>query len=60
MYVIQRTTDGAYVAPSGSKGSYTHSLQGARTWYTAEAAERERCPGNEVVVSVDSQLQAVR
>jgi hypothetical protein len=51
MYVIQRN-DGAYIAPLGSKSSYTRTLGNARKFSTKEAAEAERCPGNEHVVSV--------
>lgn len=51
MYVIQRT-DGAFVAPSGSRGSYVWALQDARVWPTKEAAEPELCPGNERIVAV--------
>ena len=51
MYVIRRD-DGAYVAPAGSRSSYTRALQDARTFPTREAAERDRCPGNERVLSI--------
>lgn len=51
MYVLVRS-DGAYVARPGSASSYTRSLQNARTYPTKEAAERDRCPGNETVVAV--------
>jgi hypothetical protein len=54
-YVIRRT-DGAYVAPAGSQSSYTKHLDRARTFATREAAERERCPENEHVMSADSCL----
>lgn len=55
MFVIQRTTDGAFVAdmrlnPSGS--SYTHKLQFARTFPTREQADADRCPENERVLDV--------
>ena len=60
MYVIKRMPDGAYVAPSGRSSSYTQALQDAQTFSTVEAAEKERCPGNEVIVSVDSQLSGGR
>ena len=53
-YVIRRN-DGAYVAPSGQRSSYTPFLQRARTWATREAAEAECC-GNERVVAVDKEL----
>jgi hypothetical protein len=52
MYLIRRN-DGAYVAQPGSNSSYTRTLENARTFATREAAERERCPGNEYVVSLD-------
>jgi len=53
MYVIERTDQGGgYVAQPGSRSSYTTDIRRARKWPTREAAERERCLGNEVVVSV--------
>ena len=51
MFVLRRT-DGAYAAPHGSVASYTRSLQFARIFNTREAAEQDRCPDNERVVSV--------
>ena len=57
MFVIQRS-DGAFVAPSGSRSSYTLALQRARTFVTREAAERELCPDNERVVPVDSIMRS--
>jgi hypothetical protein len=53
MYVIQRH-GGAYVAGSNhpTGGSYTSSLELAKKFATREAAERERCPGNERVIQV--------
>lgn len=58
MYVIKRTDQGGgYVAQSGSKSSYTTSLELARKFPTREAAEAERCPGNEVVLDVNDILR---
>ena len=57
LYVIRRTDQGGgWVSQSGSKCSYTLALQTARVWQTREAAERQRCPGNEVVESVEQVL----
>ena len=56
MYVIQRTTDGAYVNQPGSRASYTRSLERARKFATREAAEADRCPGNEQIVPVSDLL----
>ena len=55
MYVIIRS-DGAFVARSGSASSYTSKLQNAAVFATREAAERERCPGNERVASMAEAL----
>lgn len=55
-YIIVRS-DGAFVARSGNPSSYTRALQHARTWPTREAADRERCPENETVQSVDEAMQ---
>lgn len=50
-YVIRRTDQGGgYVAPSGSASSYVKHPDNARQYPTREAAERDKCPGNEVVV----------
>jgi len=57
-YVIQRTTDGAYVARPGSRSSYVRELQHARVFLSREAAERERCPGNERIVESDAWSRA--
>lgn len=56
-YVIKRTDQGGgFVTQPGSRSSYTRLLQKARVWSSREAAELERCPGNEVVVSVEDCL----
>lgn len=60
MYVIRRTEDSKFVAMPGSQSSYTQHLQSARTFTTREAAEREICPENEVIVDVASLLQRPR
>lgn len=51
MYVLKRNEDGKYVAPAGSKSSYTTKLEKARTFPTREAAERDAC-GNERVLAL--------
>ena len=54
-YLLKRTDQGGgYVAPAGSAKSYTHNINRARRFDTREAAEAERCPGNEVIVEVAS------
>jgi hypothetical protein len=57
MYVLQRRPDGAFVAPPGAPSSYTRALQDARVFSTRADAERERCPGNEIVIAVDAILR---
>ena len=55
-YVIVRD-DGCFVADmrkSRTGSSYTNALQYAKVYETAEAADRNRCPGNEHVRRVDS------
>jgi hypothetical protein len=59
MYVIRRD-DGKFVTPPGYQHSYTYKLQDARTFLTRESAEAERCPENEVVVSVSDCLPPPR
>ena len=57
-WVLQRTDQGGgYVA---SRGGYTHRLQHARAYPTEAAADADRCPGNEVAVSVDRIMGADR
>lgn len=56
-YVIKRTDQGGgYVAPPGSRASYTPYLQSAQVFSTREEAERNRCPGNEVVLPVEEAM----
>lgn len=55
-YVLRRD-DGWFVAPSGSSGSYTNRLQYARVFQTREEAEKERCPENERVMSVEEAMR---
>lgn len=53
-FVIKRTDQGGgYVSRPGSEHSYTNALQKARTYPSREAAERDRCPGNEIILSID-------
>jgi len=58
MYVLIRTDQGGgYVARVGNPGSYTWKLEDARVFATREAAEAERCKGNEQVVPVEGLLR---
>ena len=58
MYVLKRTDQhGGYVTQPGDPSSYTHNLARARTFASREDAERQRCKENEVVLTVESQLQ---
>lgn len=62
MYVIKRIDGrGGYVARhwSALAGSYTDKLQNARTFPTHESAERERCPGNEIIVPVRDEMEGL-
>lgn len=52
-YVLVRE-DGKFVTPPGSHRSYTGKLQEARVFATREAAERERCVGNETCVPLNA------
>jgi hypothetical protein len=58
MYVIKRN-DGAYVTPPGSFRSYTQRIQDARVFQSKETAEKERCPGNESVVTIENELRGL-
>jgi hypothetical protein len=58
-YVLWRTDQGrGWVTRAGSPGSYTGKLQQARTFATREDAERNRCPGNEIVQSLEEATDA--
>lgn len=62
MYVIERS-DGKWVSDpntNGTGGSYTPLLQRAKVFATRQSAERDCCPGNEHVVSVEDALQRSR
>ena len=53
MYAIKRTDQGGgYVAPAGSHKSYTKNVRNAQLFTNREDAERNRCPGNEVIVDL--------
>lgn len=56
MYVLIRNDDGKFVAPPGSKKSYTSSLQHARQFASREEAEGHRC-GNERIVRTEDLLR---
>lgn len=58
-YVIRRADQGGgWVADQRKRagGSYTWRLQDARVFATKEEAERERCPGNEGIQTVEEAL----
>jgi len=53
MYAIKRTDQGGgYVAPAGSRNSYTKNVKNAQIYRDKEDAERNRCLGNEVIVNL--------
>lgn len=56
MYVIVRN-DGCYVAKPGRRSSYTCFLQHARVFSTRQDAEKERCPDNEHIESLEDILR---
>lgn len=58
MYIIRRTDQGGYVAPPGSKNSYTKSALKARRFDSKEEAERNRCVENEVVINLNDLINA--
>jgi hypothetical protein len=56
-YVIRRTDQGGgWVARPGHPGSYTGKLQHARVFGSMEEAERNRCPGNEIILPLDEEF----
>jgi len=57
-YVIERTDQGGgFVCPPGQPASYTYDLRHAWIFGSREAAEKQLCPGNEIVRRVDDLLQ---
>lgn len=63
MFVLVRTDQGGgYVGanPGQTGQSYVRNLRKARTFSTREQADAERCPGNEIIVSVEGLLQKPR
>ena len=59
MYVLMRVDGkGGYVTAPGSGSSYTRDLLKARRYPTREAAERDRCPENEVAVDFHDLLES--
>lgn len=52
-YVLIHNGTGKYVSRPGSEHSYTNKLQNAATYPTRDAAEANRCPGSEHIVSLD-------
>lgn len=49
-FLLRRTDQGGgWVAPAGSKSSYTRNREHARRYGSREEAERDRCVVNEVI-----------
>lgn len=55
-WLIWNTSSRAYVAPPGSRCSFTPDIRKARLFRTLEAAKQECCPGNEYPVTLESQF----
>lgn len=52
-YLIKRLDQGGgYLAPSGSQHSWIKDKAKAQRFETYDAADRERCPDNEIVVEL--------
>lgn len=51
-FVLQRTTDGKWVAEPGSHNSYVSKIENARVFKTRAEAEKDRCPENERIVEI--------
>lgn len=50
-YILKRTDQGGgYVASPGLRCSYTRAIARARRYPTREAADADRCPGNEIIL----------
>lgn len=60
-YVLKRTDQGGgYVAREGHPSSYVRNIANARKFPTREAAERDRCVENEVIVDLETILDNYR
>lgn len=59
-YVIQRTDTrrGLWLARPGGQHAYTSFFNCARVFATREEADKERCPENEQVRSVDEVMRS--
>jgi len=54
MYVIMRTDQGGGFLSTGGGAAYTFNIEYIRLFDTREQAERERCPGNEIVLPLEA------
>ena len=57
MYAIKKVNEERFLTRRGAKKPYTVRLSEARTFTTTEAADEDRCPGNEVVIDVSHYLR---
>jgi hypothetical protein len=53
MFLLKRIKDGLFVAKAGRRSSYTLDITNVKIFPTREAAERERCVENEIIVPLE-------
>lgn len=56
MYVIKCTDHGGFVSKPGSRSAYTDRLQNARQFESLEWAEANKCPENEIVLTLEQAM----
>lgn len=57
MYLLKRVSDGRFVAKSGMESSYTIAINNVKIFPTREAAERNRCGENEIIVPLEDLMK---
>lgn len=57
MYLLKRVSDGKFVAKDGSISSYTMDITNVKIFPTREAAERNRCGENEIIVPIEDLME---
>jgi len=57
MFLLMRIKDGRFVAKIGNISSYTTDIWKVRIFSTREAAERNRCVENEIIVPLEELMK---
>lgn len=57
MFLLKRVSDGKFVAKDGNITSYTMHINLVKIFPTREAAERNRCGENEIIVPLEDLMK---